>query len=49
MNYDTLLYTALDYNNGPFAIRYPKATSKQFDDIKGQSELAMPIGSWEVH
>ena len=41
-----LLYTALDYNNGPFAIRYPKATSVNFDS-KGQSEL-LSIGSWEV-
>ena len=41
-----LLYTALDYNNGPFAIRYPKAASVNFDS-KGQSEL-LSIGSWEV-
>ena len=41
-----LLYTALDYNNGPFAIRYPKASSEKFDE-NGQAEL-LPIGSWEV-
>ena len=41
-----LLYTALDYNNGPFAIRYPKASSEKFD-VHGQAEL-LPIGSWEV-
>ena len=40
-----LLYTALDHN-GPFAIRYPKASSVAFDP-QGQSEL-LPIGSWEV-
>jgi 1-deoxy-D-xylulose-5-phosphate synthase len=41
-----LLYTGLDYNNGPFAIRYPKASSVNFDK-NGQAEL-LPIGSWEV-
>ena len=41
-----LLYTGLDYNNGPFAIRYPKASSVKFD-TNGQAEL-LPIGSWEV-
>ncbi|MGY8750458.1 MAG: 1-deoxy-D-xylulose-5-phosphate synthase [Fidelibacterota bacterium] len=41
-----LLYTGLDYNNGPFAIRYPKASSVKFDK-NGQAEL-LPIGSWEV-
>jgi 1-deoxy-D-xylulose-5-phosphate synthase len=41
-----LLYTALDYNNGPFAIRYPKASSEKFDE-HGQVEL-LPIGSWDV-
>ena len=41
-----LLYTALDYSNGPFSIRYPKASSVNFD-LKGQAEL-LPIGSWEV-
>ena len=41
-----LLYTGLDYHEGPFSIRYPKASSKQFDEY-GQAEL-LPIGSWEV-
>ena len=41
-----LLYTALDYTKGPFSIRYPKASSENFDE-KGQAEL-LPIGSWEV-
>ena len=41
-----LLYTALDYSEGPFSIRYPKASSVNFDS-KGQAEL-LPIGSWEV-
>ena len=41
-----LLYTALDYSSGPFSIRYPKASSVNFD-LKGQAEL-LPIGSWEV-
>ena len=41
-----LLYTALDYSHGPFAIRYPKASSEEFDE-NGQAEL-LPLGSWEV-
>ena len=41
-----LLYTALDYSKGPFSIRYPKASSVNFDS-KAQAEL-LPIGSWEV-
>ena len=41
-----LLYTGLDNNDGPFAIRYPKASSVKFDK-SGQAEL-LPIGSWEV-
>jgi 1-deoxy-D-xylulose-5-phosphate synthase len=41
-----LLYTGLDYQNGPFAIRYPKASSKEFDS-HGQAEL-LSIGSWEI-
>ena len=38
-----LLYTALDYSKGPFSIRYPKASSVNFDS-KAQAEL-LPIGS----
>ncbi len=41
-----LLYTALDYSDGPFAIRYPKASSVEFSP-QGQVEL-LPIGSWPV-
>ena len=41
-----LLYTGLDNKDGPFAIRYPKASSVKFDK-SGQAEL-LPIGSWEV-
>ena len=41
-----LLYTALEYKDGPFAIRYPKASSEEFDQNL-QAEL-LPIGSWEV-
>ena len=41
-----LLHTALSINDKPFAIRYPKSTSFEFDD-SGQMEL-LPIGSWEV-
>jgi len=33
-----LLYTALDYQGGPFAIRYPKSSSLRFDP-HGQAEL----------
>ncbi len=41
-----LLYTALNYENGPFAIRYPKASSIVFNE-HGQAEL-LPIGSWDI-
>ncbi|MBT3590239.1 MAG: 1-deoxy-D-xylulose-5-phosphate synthase [Candidatus Marinimicrobia bacterium] len=41
-----LLYTALNQSNKPFSIRYPKASSVEFDE-KGQAEL-LPLGSWEV-
>ena len=41
-----LLYTGLDNKDGPFAIRYPKASSVKFDKSV-QAEL-LPIGSWEV-
>ena len=41
-----LLYTALNIQDRPFSIRYPKATSIEFDEF-GQAEL-LPIGSWEV-
>ncbi len=41
-----LLHTALSISDRPFAIRYPKASSIEFDE-SGQMEL-LPIGSWEV-
>ena len=41
-----LLYTGLDYSQGPFSIRYPKASSVNFDQV-GQAEL-LSIGNWEV-
>ena len=41
-----LLHTALNIYDRPFAIRYPKASSIEFDE-SGQMEL-LPIGSWEV-
>ena len=41
-----LLYTALNITNKPFSIRYPKASSVEFDET-GQMEL-LPIGSWEI-
>ena len=45
-DFRNLLYTALDVTDQPFAIRYPKASSVEFDE-NGQAEL-LPIGSWEV-
>ncbi len=41
-----LLYTALNINDKPFSIRYPKASAVLFDET-GQMEL-LPIGSWET-
>jgi len=41
-----LLYTALNIKDQPFTIRYPKASSTEFDE-NGQAEL-LPIGSWDV-
>jgi len=41
-----LLYTALNIIEKPFSIRYPKASSVEFDET-GQMEL-LPIGSWET-
>ncbi len=41
-----LLHTALNISDRPFAIRYPKASSIEFNE-SGQMEL-LPIGSWEV-
>ena len=41
-----LLYTALNINDKPFSIRYPKTSSVEFEE-EGQMEL-LPIGSWET-
>ena len=41
-----LLYTALNITDRPFGIRYPKASSVEFDK-SGQAEL-LPIGSWNI-
>ena len=41
-----LLYTALNVTDKPFGIRYPKASSVEFDE-SGQAEL-LPIGSWNI-
>ena len=41
-----LIHTALNISDKPFAIRYPKASSIEFNE-SGQMEL-LPIGSWEV-
>ncbi|MFQ6676912.1 MAG: 1-deoxy-D-xylulose-5-phosphate synthase [Fidelibacterota bacterium] len=41
-----LLYTALNYEEGPFAIRYPKDSSVVFNE-HGQAEL-LPIGNWDI-
>ena len=41
-----LLYTALNQKKLPFSIRYPKASSVEFDP-DGQAEF-LPIGSWDV-
>ncbi|MFQ6615929.1 MAG: 1-deoxy-D-xylulose-5-phosphate synthase [Fidelibacterota bacterium] len=41
-----LLYTAVNHDGGPFAIRYPKASSMRFEENKKPDRLK--IGSWEV-
>lgn len=41
-----LLYTALNIKDQPISIRYPKASSVEFDG-NGQAVM-LPIGSWEV-
>jgi 1-deoxy-D-xylulose-5-phosphate synthase len=41
-----LLFTALTYNGGPFAIRYPRDASWCLDDDEKYSPI--PIGQWEV-
>lgn len=41
-----LLYTAVNHDSGPFAVRYPKASSLQFDESKKPRKLK--VGSWEI-
>jgi len=41
-----LLYTALNIQDKPFTIRYPKTSAVEFEEI-GQNEL-LPVGSWEI-
>ncbi len=41
-----LLYTALGYEKGPFAVRYPKGAAEPFEP--GLAPKLLPIGSWEV-
>lgn len=41
-----LMQTALDYEDGPFFIRYPKATSEHYD-LKHRG-ISLPVGSWEM-
>ena len=41
-----LMYTALSVKDQPFSIRYPKASSVEFQELD-QIEL-LPIGSWDV-
>lgn len=41
-----LLMTALEKSEGPFAVRYPKASSVEFDE-NGAPEI-LEIGSWEI-
>ncbi|KHE69701.1 1-deoxy-D-xylulose-5-phosphate synthase, partial [Halobacillus sp. BBL2006] len=41
-----LVHTAVEYNDGPFAIRYPRGNAK---GVETDKELkSIPIGSWEV-
>jgi len=42
----SLLYTALNIQDKPFTIRYPKSSAVEFEE-SGQSEL-LPVGSWET-
>ncbi len=41
-----LMATALTYNDGPFAIRYPKAPALPFDPEA--EPKALPLGQWEI-
>jgi 1-deoxy-D-xylulose-5-phosphate synthase len=41
-----LLFTALSYSDGPFAIRYPKDSSWHYDPLERYRPI--PIGQWEA-
>jgi 1-deoxy-D-xylulose-5-phosphate synthase len=41
-----LMFTALNYNDGPFAIRYPKAVAEPYSPEAEPKTLK--VGSWEV-
>jgi 1-deoxy-D-xylulose-5-phosphate synthase len=41
-----LMATALDYDKGPFAIRYPKASAEPF--TPDAEPHILPVGQWEV-
>lgn len=41
-----LVHTAVQYNDGPFAIRYPRGNAKGVNTDK--EPYTIPIGSWEV-
>ena len=41
-----LMQTALEYEDGPFFIRYPKASSEKYDP--GHKGISLPVGSWEM-
>jgi 1-deoxy-D-xylulose-5-phosphate synthase len=41
-----LLHTAIQHVDGPFAIRYPKRSSRRY--AAGRDPVAIPIGSWEM-
>ncbi len=40
-----LLFSAIHYDRGPFAIRYPRDIAVRIDDAP--SGMAIPVGSWE--
>jgi 1-deoxy-D-xylulose-5-phosphate synthase len=40
-----LLFSAIRYDQGPFAIRYPRDKAVRIDDVP--SEKTIPVGSWE--
>jgi len=42
----SLFYTALQYTDGPFAIRYPRGAAYSFKD--SEKSKVLPIGKWEI-